>query len=299
MLSAQASVMTALSRRTTAGISGVGLVALYALVQWVPIIGAADRSAFMGRLDGGTSLIGVERLALATITLLTLLVGLLVLTLYTARRQGVVPAVRLAGSVVGAAVSAELLKHVLPFHPTPTLTGQLSTSGSFPSGHSAIAAALALAVAATAGPRLARLWWGPLVAWVSLVAAGTVAVGWHRPSDAVGGVLLALVWHAALVRRPSIATSAAVVTREPNGRRAARGVPGWRWWAVMCVAILAGALAPRVGAHVELGDEAGRLYVLGLGAVLATTGALMLLGPQRVPLRSTAAAPRRHARGAS
>lgn len=275
--------MTSPSRRATAWISAAGLVVLFALVRLVPSIGAADRSAFSGRLDSGTALMVVERLALATISLVTLAVGLVVLTAYTARRQGVGPAVRVAVSVIGAALSAELLKRVLPFDPTPTLTGQVTTSGSFPSGHSAIAAALALAVAASVNPRLARLWWGPLVAWVSLVAAGTVAAGWHRPSDAVGGVLLAVVWHTALVRRPASGASTAVAGREPGGLPSARGIPGSRWWALMGAAILAGALAPRAGSGTELGETARRLYVLGLGAVLAATGALMLVGPQRVP----------------
>jgi membrane-associated phospholipid phosphatase len=272
--------MTSLSRRAIAWISAAGLVVLFELV---PSIGAADRSAFSGRLDSGTALMVVERLALATISVVTLAVGLVVLTGYTARRRGIGPAVRIAVSVVGAAVSAELLKRVLPFDPTPTPTGQAISSGSFPSGHSAIAAAFALAVAATVGPRLARLWWGPLVAWVSLVAAGTVAAGWHRPSDAVGGVLLAVIWHTVLVRRPASEASSSLAGREPGGLPSARGIPGSRWWALMGAAILAGALAPRAGAGTELGEAARRLYVLGLGAVLAATGALMLVGPQRVP----------------
>jgi membrane-associated phospholipid phosphatase len=262
-------VMTSLSRRSIGWISVLGLVVLFALVRVVPRIGAADRSASVGRLDSGTSLLLVERLALGTVSVLTLGVGLLVLTAYTARRRGAGPAVRIAAAVLGAAVSAELLKRVLPFDPTPTSTGQAITGGSFPSGHTAIAAAFALAVAATLGPRLARSWWGPLVAWVSLVAVGTVAAGWHRPSDAVGGVLLAVVWHAALVRRPAEVAPAVVPSREP----------GWRWWGAMCAVVLVAALVPRAGTGEELGETANRLYLLGLGAVLAATGALMVVGP--------------------
>jgi len=274
--------MTSLSRRAIGWISGAALVAIFGLIGLVPWLDAADRSASSGRLDSGTNLITVERLALATISLGTLAVGLVVLAVLTARRRGVGPAVRITVSVLGAAGSAELLKRILPFDPGQTSTGQAITSGSFPSGHSAIAAAFALAVAATIGPRLARLWWGPLVAWVSLVAAGTVAAGWHRPSDAVAGVLVAVIWHTALVRRPAAEPSPAVVAREPIGLRAPRGVPGWRWWGVACAAILVGALAPRAGGEVELRETAGHLYVLGLGAVLAATGALMLVGPHRM-----------------
>ena len=274
--------MTSLSRRAIGMISGAALVVLFALIRLVPVIGAADRSAFSGRLDSGTTLIAIERLALATISVGTLAVGLVVLAVVTFRRHGVAPAVRVTVAVLGAAVSAEGLKRILPFDPGTTSTGQAITSGSFPSGHTAIAASFALAVAATMGPRLARLWWGPLVAWVSLVGAGTVAAGWHRPSDAVGGVLLAVVWHTALVRRPAAEPSSVVVLpRERVAPTVTGGVPAWRWWGVAGAAILLGALAPRAGGEAELRETAGHLYVLGLGAVLAATGALMLVGPNR------------------
>jgi len=206
-----------------------------------------------------------------------------------ARRRGAGPAVRITVSVLGAAASAELLKRVLPFDPGQTSAGKAISSGSFPSGHAAIAAAFALGVAATMGPRVARLWWGPLVAWVSLVAAGTVAAGWHRPSDAVAGVLLAVVWHTAFVRRPTAGGFPAALVAEPSRFRSAGGVPGWRWWGIACAAILVGALVPRAGGEVDLRETASHLYLLGLGAVLATTGAFMLVAPDRVPtLRRTA-----------
>jgi len=278
--------MTSLSRRTIGWLSGAALVVLFGLIRLVPRIDAADRSAFSGRLDSGTTLITIERLSLATISFATLAVGLVVLAVVTVRRNGVGLAGRLTAAVLGAAASAEVLKRILPFDPGTTSTGQAITSGSFPSGHSAIAASFALAVAATLGPRLARLWWGPLVAWVSLVAAGTVAAGWHRPSDAVGGVLLAVVWHTALVRRPAAESSPVVVSRERIAQKAVNGIPGWRWWGVACAAILVGALAPRAGGEVELRETAGHLYVLGLGAVLAATGALMLVGPHRTVVTS-------------
>jgi membrane-associated phospholipid phosphatase len=279
--------MTTLSRRTAAWTAVAGLVVLFALVRWVPAAGRADRSALIGRLDSGTALMTLERWALATISLGTLAVGLLVLAAVTVRRQGLGQAVRIVGAVVGAAVSAELLKRVLPFDATQTVAGSAVAGGSFPSGHSAIAAALALAVLASVGPRLARSLWGPLIAWVTLVAAGTVAAGWHRPSDAVGGVLLAVVWHSVLVRRPAAMTAPEPGAVRHRERRVPvpRGGPAWRWWAVMCAAILVGALVPRAGTGEELGETANRLYLMGLAAVLATTGALLLVGAPRLPER--------------
>lgn len=272
------------SRRATASISAVALVVLYALITFVPRVAAADRSAFAGRLDSGSGLIVMERLALSTITILTLSVGLLEVCWRTYRRQGRRPAVRIAGAVVGAVVSAELLKHFLPTAAGTSPVGQIVAGGSFPSGHATIATGFALAVASTLDPKLARRCWGPLVAWVSLVAAGTVAAGWHRPSDAVGGVLLAVIWHSALVRR-RLADEAegAAVGRSRVGVPFAASISGWGWWAVMGAAVIAGALAPQTRSGPELGEAASPLYVVGLAAVLAATGVLLLLGPSREP----------------
>lgn len=273
------------SRRATASISAVALVVLYALITFVPRVSAADRSALAGRLDSGSGLIVMERLALSTITILTLSVGLLVVCWRMYQRQGRGAAVRSVVAVVGAVVSAELLKHFLPTAAGTSPVGQIVAGGSFPSGHATIATGFALALASTLDSKLARRYWGPLVAWVTLVAAGTVAAGWHRPSDAVGGVLLAVSWHSALVhRRVSDEAEGETVGRSRVGVRLAASVAGWGWWAVMGAAVIAGALAPQARSGPELGEAASPLYVVGLASVLAATGVLILLGPSREPV---------------
>jgi membrane-associated phospholipid phosphatase len=272
-----------LSRRAIGWASGAGLATLFGVVRLVPRLDSADRAALAGRLDSGASLISLERLALGVISVGTLSVGVLVLGLLSLRRHGAGFAVRVTVAMVGSAASAELLKRVLPFDASQT-PGVALSHGSFPSGHATVAAAVALGVAASVGPRLAARWWGPLVTWVALVAAGTVAVGWHRPSDAVGGVLLAIVWHTILVRQETVENTSVAVPRNraPGFARIPR--MAGRWWGIACAAILLGALVPRAGADVELHEGPGRLYLVGLSAVLAATGVLVLLvSPERVP----------------
>lgn len=182
--------MTTATPRSAAAISAVALVALYASITVVPRIAEADRSAFAGRLDSGSGLIVVERLALSTITIVTLSAGLLVVFVRAYQRTGRGPAVRIAGAVVGGVVSAELLKHVLPTAVSMS-AGRFAASGSFPSGHATIATGFALAVVSTLDAKLARRCWGPLVAWVSLARPAQ----WQR-----GGIAPVTPWEGSCSR---------------------------------------------------------------------------------------------------
>ncbi len=118
----------------------------------------------------------------------TFVIGLLVLAV--ARRWRLAVLTVMSGSaawivakVVKAAVGrgrpAELLTGVVG-------SGTLATGLGYPSGHSAVAAALATAIS----PYLPKAW--RRVAWslVWMVALGRVAVGAHLPSDIVAGVAL-------------------------------------------------------------------------------------------------------------
>lgn len=94
----------------------------------------------------------------------------------------------------GAVVSAQVLKVVL--ERTHLTTGTHVTSNSFPSGHVALAAATAVALLMVL-PQAART----VVAlvgtvWVGAVGVATLVVGWHRPSDIIGAVLIVGAWYA-------------------------------------------------------------------------------------------------------
>jgi membrane-associated phospholipid phosphatase len=96
--------------------------------------------------------------------------------------------VLLAATSVGSQILKALLAHPRPGH--PTAAGPVGPEA-FPSGHATAAMSLALAAVIVA-PRRLR----PLVAAVGGVAAlavgvSVVVIGWHFPSDVVGGYLLA------------------------------------------------------------------------------------------------------------
>ncbi len=129
-----------------------------------------------------------------------------------------------------------------------------------------IATAFAIALLLVSSPR-----WRPMVGlagalWVSLVCSATLAAGWHRPSDAVGGVALAtgfmaisggllvsrrfvpapvtrtagVIWPGAtIVFLLASASLLASITRfsTPNER------PGFLWWAFPLASLAIDAVA--------------------------------------------------------
>ena len=126
-------------------------------------------------------------------------------------------ALMLAVVLLGANATTEILKPLLAGARDP-VAGIIVSPRSWPSGHATAVMSLALA-AVIAAPARRR----PLVG--GLMAAGAVAVcysflelGWHYPSDVLGGFLVAGIWTllgvAALslyeARRPALAPRAAV-----------------------------------------------------------------------------------------
>ena len=100
---------------------------------------------------------------------------------------GVVAVLAAAGAVFGA----EFLKHILPrallSPPLGPVPGYFS-SDTYPSGHTTIGTSLALAIVMVSGPRIRS--WTAVAAGVmgTSYATAVLFIGWHRPSDALGGI---------------------------------------------------------------------------------------------------------------
>lgn len=132
----------------------------------------------------------------------------------------------LLGSYLGTEILFWALKAATD-RPRPPLSLRLATVGSpsYPSGHTAIATAVAasLLVAATrtARPRLRRPAVAGLVALPVVVGVSRIALGVHWLTDVVGGALLGAGWVLALAGlglpgRSRIAGSADPVTADPS-----------------------------------------------------------------------------------
>jgi hypothetical protein len=69
----------------------------------------------------------------------------------------------------------------------------------FPSGHATVAMSLAIALVLVVSANVRG--WAALggFAYATLVGAGTVTAGWHRPSDVIGAYLVVATWAGASV----------------------------------------------------------------------------------------------------
>ncbi len=126
--------------------------------------------------------------------------------------------------VAGANVTTQLLK-VLLAHPRIKLAigGDPLQPNTFPSGHTTGAASIAIAYAFVVPAALRKATLALGAAFTLAVGTSVVLIGWHYPSDVLGGVLVAAMWgFAVLAAMRAIADRASRLTvRERQSPRPA------------------------------------------------------------------------------
>ncbi|MDQ3587396.1 MAG: phosphatase PAP2 family protein, partial [Actinomycetota bacterium] len=171
-------------------------------------------------------------------------------------------------------VSSQTLKALLAYpRYEGTIAGARVAPEAFPSGHSTAAMALALGLVLVSPARLR-----PLAALVGTgfalsVAFSVIALGWHFPSDAVGGFLLASGWALVLMaglavldeRLPARSgrTRAAASVRTAVDRVAAVGLFAAVGVGILALTLSALVLATRPGGLMGFAERHTALVVVG------------------------------------
>lgn len=180
--------------------------------------------------------------------------------------------------LLGSNVTTQLLKPLLAEpRPLAALAGlPVPASGSWPSGHATAAMALALSCVLAASPR-----WRPLTAVLGggfsiLVSYSFLTLGWHYPSDVLGGFLVAAIWtllavaavFTANAHRPQAATSEFV---QRLSIREALGPPSAAVLGAIVLSLVVVIARPQQVADYASAHEA---FVLGASAIAAAALAL-------------------------
>ncbi|MFF2014143.1 phosphatase PAP2 family protein [Streptomyces sp. NPDC058195] len=235
--------------------------AVYLLAVCTPAGQRAENSLVVGYADQARVLAVNESVGLPPLTAeyATIAAGIALIAVVALVRRKWREGCAAVGVVVVSLVGAEALRSVLPRPDLVHAPGHL-TEVSFPSGHVAIAAGLALGAALVASPRTRPYVVGAGALWLAVTAGGVQALYWHRPSDALGATLLACACHALATRLlPPAAQSTMPLTARPS-RPAAGARPG----ALSAVALAVAAIGAVLGSARE--DALARPLVFAAAA---------------------------------
>lgn len=237
---------------------------------------AIDQLAFNGA-ENGTTGSEVSGGLLDLIPSVMVAVGVIVSLVIAAVRRAWFPLIVAVGSALAATVTTQLLKNVVLTRPDLGVDGYVSNS--FPSGHTTVAAASALAVFLVASPGT-RWLAGTLGAAVAVAAGVSTLVSlWHRPSDVIAALLVVSFWGC---------VGGAVLTRaggrQRNLRAAAPARVGLRvqsWIAVPAAVVTAAAAG--VGATGAFGvSSAAPMAYLGAVTAIVAVGFVLAITATRL-----------------
>lgn len=189
--------------------------------------------------------------------------------------------------MLGANLTTQLLKPLLAASRMVPVHGLAIKAASWPSGHATAAMALALCSVLVAPARLRPIVGALMAAFAVAVSYSFLELGWHYPSDVLGGFLVAVTWSllgvAALYGlgrrrsgRPTLADA------PPGGRVSLAGALAPAAILITAAVVLAGIVAVArphavltyLGAHSAFVVGAAAIAVCGLSIATAATLAL-------------------------
>ncbi|GAA2035131.1 phosphatase PAP2 family protein [Pseudokineococcus marinus] len=250
-----------------------------------------DEIAFAGSARGRDLLDAQATTVLSVVSEGTLALGLVLLVVLAAVRRRLALAVAAVVLVAGANVTTQLLKKVVLDRPALGL-GDVN---SLPSGHTTVAATLAVALVLVLPPA-ARATAAVLgAAYTAATGVSTLVAGWHRPSDVAAALLVVAAWTGVVVAGLRLRER-----RPGRGPTVGGGRSGRSLLAAGALVVLLGLAATALAALLldaagtvvvwRAAQDAGRavqLLAYGGGVLVATGGSAALLGSALALLRRT------------
>ncbi len=229
-----------------------------------------DERAFIGATSSKDSIVTFARRFLGVLPFVAIAGGLGATVIIALIRRNWRVLIVAGVAVLAANASTAALKH--DFLGRPQTGATLNLSNSFPSGHTTVAASVALAIFLVSSPRFR-----PLIAVLGAVfsiVAGvfTLISQWHRPSDVIAGLLVVAFWGCA-------AGCALAWSRMAPAERPAESKLRFLWWISLICALAAGVTfvvifvtVAQHGSHLEIAYFGGVSAITAVGLALAASG---------------------------
>jgi hypothetical protein len=177
-----------------------GHIGALVAVWWVFVRTArgqfADTVALAGNTIGRARVEHLVTQVLDVISVLSLLVATALIGFIALARRRVVLAGVAVLLVVGSNVTTQFLKYVAIHRPDLGVENANISVNSMPSGHTTVAASVAVALVLVVPPRLRGLAAVLGAGYAALTGVATLSAGWHRPSDAVAALIVVGGWAA-------------------------------------------------------------------------------------------------------
>jgi membrane-associated phospholipid phosphatase len=176
-------------------VAGAGVAVTYHLFVRTSLGQAVDTAALRGADVDHPRAVEIMSRTLNGTTLASLVLVCLAVAAIGVVRRRIDLAVGAALLVIGANVTTRLLKTRLD---RPELDG-FPAPNSFPSGHTTAAASVAFALVLVLPHAIRGMVALVGATYVMVIAVATVWAEWHRPSDTIAALLVALAWGALVV----------------------------------------------------------------------------------------------------
>jgi membrane-associated phospholipid phosphatase len=231
-----------------------------------------DQLAYDGAEFGRRSVAPFAQQLLDALPTVSGVVGVVLTIIIALVRRNWLTLVVAFGAAGAAAATTQILKYVVLGRPDFGVEGYAGNS--FPSGHTTVAAASALAVFLISSPRLRPVVaaWG--TGFTVLAGVSTLANQWHRPSDVIASLLVVAFWGCAAGFALSLVGGRTRAAEAPSSR----GIR--RWWLVvpfLLVSLVAFLITFQSASTANESPNTLVAYVGGATAIIASGFTLALL----------------------
>ncbi|MFY1703072.1 MULTISPECIES: phosphatase PAP2 family protein [Micromonospora] len=160
------------------------------LGQWIDTVALTGNRIGQDRIEGPVDRI-LNAMSVVSLLAATAVIGFIALI-----RGRVALAITATLLIAGANVTTQLLKYGLPRPDFGVDPERAFVGNSLPSGHTTVAASVAMALMLVLPPKVRVLGAFLAAGYAATAGVATLSAGWHRPSDAVAAYLVVGVWAA-------------------------------------------------------------------------------------------------------